>query len=217
MTAASMAVGPLFLPQPFPGDTEYPFDALQQPLRTVVYMHHVIIAYQCMIQVSANTFPALLLWFVAAKFDILSVRFRAVTNVKELHRCIREHYRLLRYAKEVTLAIRYIALLCVTFSTGAVIFGCLTFMSRHSWSVKAPFLMIALCAFVELYMYAWPADNVMSTSGDVATAAYNSLWYNDDPASQKILIYVILRCQRPVTISIPCVLPTLSMNYYTSV
>lgn len=34
-----------------------------------------------------------------------------------------------RYAREVTHAIRYIALLCVTFSTGAVIFGYLTFMS----------------------------------------------------------------------------------------
>jgi len=34
-----------------------------------------------------------------------------------------------RYAREVTRAIRYVALLCVTFSTGAVIFGYLTFMS----------------------------------------------------------------------------------------
>lgn len=34
-----------------------------------------------------------------------------------------------RYAEEVGLAIRYIALLCVTFSIGAVIFGYLTFMS----------------------------------------------------------------------------------------
>lgn len=33
------------------------------------------------------------------------------------------------YAREVTHAIRYVALLCVTFSTGAVIFGYLTFMS----------------------------------------------------------------------------------------
>jgi len=37
-----------------------------------------------------------------------------------------------RYAKEVSHAIRYIALLCVTFSTGAVIFGYLTFMSVSS-------------------------------------------------------------------------------------
>ncbi|XP_014477088.1 PREDICTED: uncharacterized protein LOC106745733 [Dinoponera quadriceps] len=216
VTAASVATGPLFLPQPFPGDPKYPFNALRQPLRTIIYAHHIVITYQSMIQVSANTFPALLLWFVAARFDILSMHFCMVTNVKELIRCTHEHYKLLRYAKEVTLAIRYVALLCVTFSTGAVLFGCLTFMSRHPLSVKAPFLMIALSGFMELYMYAWPADNVMSTSGDVALAAYSSLWYNNDTAAQKNLIYVILRSQRPVTISIPCVLPNLSMNYYTS-
>ncbi|XP_032684798.1 odorant receptor 49b-like [Odontomachus brunneus] len=216
MTAAAVIFTPVFMPQPFPADVRYPFNVLQQPFRTIMYAHHIVIAFQSAMQVSANTFPALLLWFVAARFDILSMQLRMVTDVKELIKCTREHYELLRYAEEVALAIRYIALLCVTFSTGVVIFGCLTFMSRYSWSVKAQFLMMAMCGFMELYMYAWPADNVINTSGDVALAAYSSPWYNDDLIAQKILIYVILRSQRPVTISIPCALPTLSMNYYTS-
>lgn len=99
-TAIGVAVGPLFLPQPFPTEVRYPFDALQQPIRTVVYAHHIMVAIQSAMQVSANTFPALLLWFVAARFDILSMRLRMVTDVKELIRCTREHYKLLRYVTE---------------------------------------------------------------------------------------------------------------------
>ncbi|XP_012224112.2 odorant receptor 22c-like isoform X2 [Linepithema humile] len=216
MTGISVAIGPLFLPQPFPGEAEYPFDAQYQPVKSIIYAHHLLLIYQSVTQVGANTFAALLLWFVAARFDILSVRIRMITNIKQLVKCTHEHNMLLRFAKEVTYAIRYVALLCVTFSTGGVIFGCLTFMSRQPWSVKWTFLMIAFCSFVELYMFAWPADNVINTSNDVASAAYDSLWYNNNVAMQKILIYVILRSQRSVTISIPLALPNLSMNYYAS-
>ncbi|KAF3054621.1 Odorant receptor 318, partial [Nylanderia fulva] len=216
MTALSMIATPLFSPQPFPSAAEYPFDVHHQPLKTIIYAHHMLTIYQSATQVSANSFPALLLWFVAARFHILSVRYRTMTNMKEFIKYTREHYILLRYAKEVTLAIRYIALLCVTFSIGAVIFGYLTFMSKQPWSVKWTYFMIALGGFVELYMYAWPADNVINTSTDIASAVYDSLWYDDDLATQKLLIYVILRSQHPVTVSIPCALPNLSMNYYAS-
>ncbi|EFN72611.1 Putative odorant receptor 22c [Camponotus floridanus] len=216
MTGVSVITAPLFSSQSFPSEAEYPFDVQHQPLKTLIYAHHILTAYQSVIQVSANTFPALLLWFVAARFQILSTRFRTMTNMKELINYTREHYILLRYAKEVSLAVRYIALLCVTFSTGAVIFGYLTFMSRQPWSVKWTFLMIAFCGFVELYMYAWPADHVISTSSDIASAVYDSLWYNDDLAIRKILVHVIRRSQHPVTISVPCALPDLSMNYYAS-
>ncbi|XP_028049691.1 uncharacterized protein LOC114255373 [Monomorium pharaonis] len=218
MTGISVIITPLFSSQSFPSETEYPINMHSQPLKIIIYAHHVLIAYQSVIQVSTNTFPALLLWFVAARFDILSIRFRTMKNMKELTKYTHEHRLLLGYAKEVTRAIRYVALLCVTFSTGAVIFGYLTFMSRDiPWTVKSTFLMIAFCGFVELYMYAWPADNVMSTSSGIASAVYESLWYNDDlTRTRKILIHIILRSQRPVTVSIPCALPNLSMNYYAS-
>ncbi|XP_011876329.1 PREDICTED: odorant receptor 9a-like isoform X2 [Vollenhovia emeryi] len=216
MTGISVIMTPVVSSQPFPCEVQYPFDVQYQPLKSIIYAHHMLIAYQSVIQVSANTFPALLLWFIAARFEILSVRFRTMTNMKELLKYTREHSLLLGYAREVTHAIRYVALLCVTFSTGAVIFGYLTFMSRQPWSVKWTFLMIAFCGFVELYMYAWPADNIISTSTDIASAVYESLWYNDDVTMQKVLVQIILRSQNPVIVSVPGALPHLSMNYYAS-
>ncbi|XP_072767740.1 uncharacterized protein [Anoplolepis gracilipes] len=216
MTALSMMATPLFTPQTFPCQTEYPFDIHYQPLKTIILVHHLFTIYQSMTQVSANSFPALFLWFVAARFHILSVRFRTMTNMKELIKCTQEHNILLRYAKEVSLAIRYVALLVVTFSIGAVIFGYLTFISRESWLVKATYFLITFGAFIELFMFAWPADYVMSMSTDIASAVYDSLWYNDDLVMQKLLTNVIIRSQRPVTVSVPCALPSLCLSYYAS-
>lgn len=107
MTGVSVITAPLFSSQSFPSEAEYPFDVQRQPLKTLIYAHHILTAYQSVIQVSANTFPALLLWFVAARFRILSVRFRTMTNMKELLKYTREHYMLLKY---VSLYIKYIRL-----------------------------------------------------------------------------------------------------------
>lgn len=99
MTAISMSMlGPLILSQPFPCEADYPFDAQRQPVKSIIYAHHLLTIYQSMTQVGANTFPAFLLWFVAARFDILSIRIRTITDIKQLIKCIQEHSMLLRYA-----------------------------------------------------------------------------------------------------------------------
>lgn len=95
LTMVAMNFGPLLLPQPFPVEVHYPFHVGKQPLKTIIYLHHIVVVYQCYVQVCANVFVALLLWFVAARFEILSNEFRKVTNLSEFMHCIRLHQQLL--------------------------------------------------------------------------------------------------------------------------
>lgn len=101
MTGISVIITPLFSSQSFPSDAEYPFDVQPLLLKIMIYLHHILITYQSVIQVSTNTFPALLLWFVAARFNILSIRFRRMTNMKELIQYTHEHNLLLRYIVQI--------------------------------------------------------------------------------------------------------------------
>jgi len=95
-TAIVIIFGPLVLSQSFPIEVEYPFNVNKQPLKTIIYLHHVIAIYQCRVQVCSNVFIALLLWFVAARFEILSHKFQKITNISEFIICIQLHQRLLR-------------------------------------------------------------------------------------------------------------------------
>lgn len=95
-TMIAMNLGPLVLSQPFPLEVHYPFHVEDQPLKTIIYLHHTILIYQSYVQVCANVFVALLLWFVAVRFEILSGKFRKVTSLSEFIRCIRLHQQLLR-------------------------------------------------------------------------------------------------------------------------
>ncbi|XP_012224114.1 odorant receptor 13a-like isoform X2 [Linepithema humile] len=216
VTLIAMIFGPLLLSQPFPIEVEYPFYVDVQPIKTIIYLHHVMAVYQSYVQVCGNIFIALLLWFVAARFEILCHNFRKVTNISEFLMCVELHQHLLRYAKDVTMTVRYIALTSIVFSTVAVVFSGLTFLSRQPLTIKAQFLTIGASSLVEVFICAWPADYILRMSNNVGHAAYDSSWYNKEIMLQKDLPYLIMRCQQPVTVTVPCMLPTLSLNYYAS-
>ena len=59
--------------------------------------------------------------------------------------------------------------------------------------------------------------NFIFQSNDIGYAGYESSWYNKDISLQKNLLYTVSRCQHPVTLTVPCLLPSLSLNYYASV
>jgi len=96
MTAIIMCFGPLLMTQPFPIEVEYPFIVNKQPLRIIIYLHHIMAVYQSCVQVCSNVFVALLLWFIAARFEILSHKFQKITSISEFIICIQLHQRLLR-------------------------------------------------------------------------------------------------------------------------
>jgi len=54
-------------------------------------------------------------------------------------------------------------------------------------------------------------------SNDVGHAGYESSWYSKEVSLQKDLLYIVSRCQHPVTLAVPCMLPTLSLDYFASV
>ncbi|XP_020282705.1 odorant receptor 49b-like [Pseudomyrmex gracilis] len=216
LTAIAIILGPVLLSQPFPIVVRYPFHVNYQPLNTIIYLHHTMAVYQSNVHVCANVFLALLLWFVAARFEILSHKFQQVTNFSEFMICIKLHQQLLRYAKDVTRAVRYIALSSIGFSTSAVVFSGLIFLSKSPLTIKAQFFTVAASSLVEVFICAWPADYLLRMSYDISQAVYHSIWYNKGLALQKDSLYIVLRSQQPVTVTVPCMLPTLSLSYYAS-
>ncbi|XP_070169073.1 odorant receptor 13a-like isoform X1 [Polyergus mexicanus] len=216
VTGVALVLSPIIEPHPFPIDIKYPFSVNYQPLRTIIYLHHILLIYQSYTQVCANIFIALLLWFVSARCDILSSRFRAVTKFAELRACVEEHQELLWYGKKVTLSIRYVMLASLAVSTIVIIFTGCTFLSRQPMSVKSTFLIFFISSLAKVYLCAWPADHLLSASTDITHAAYNSMWYNGKIDFQKNFLHILLRGEKPIAVNVPCMLPTVSLNYYAS-
>ncbi|KAG5332393.1 OR22C protein, partial [Acromyrmex heyeri] len=216
ITFAGCLIVPLIRSRKFPLEIEYPFRVDYQPITAMLYFHQVLGMYQVTCQVSANVFLALLIWFTTARFEILTNKFRTVTKYSDWKICIQEHQVTLRFAKEMSSSIALVVLSSLGVSTIALIFGGVTFLSRFPLSVKLQYIVVCLTSLVKVFLCAWPADHLMRISSNVAEAAYDSLWYNQNIESQKIMLHTLLRCQRAVVISVPGLLKALTFQQYTS-
>ncbi|XP_011866428.1 PREDICTED: uncharacterized protein LOC105561238 [Vollenhovia emeryi] len=77
--------------------------------------------------------------------------------------------------------------------------------------------MAAGCV-VEVFMYTWPAEFLMRTNYEVGHAAFNLLENNhlsNFIQIWQLLQFIIMRCQEPIVVSIPCLMPELSFNYFS--
>ncbi|EGI65843.1 Odorant receptor 49b [Acromyrmex echinatior] len=202
--------------QIFPTDTKYPFDVEYEPVKTIIFLHQFIVIWQCFSIVCMGSFVGLLIWFAAARFEILSEQFRMVTDIYGITVCVRQHVKLLRYAQEVIIAFRSVILSLIIICTWAMVASGLTIVSRSTLTDKIQFMALCISALMEVYACTWPSDYLKDTSTNVAQAIYESLWYNHDKIFQKNLNFVLLRSQTPTTVSVS-ILPALSLQFYASV
>ncbi|KAL6264153.1 hypothetical protein P5V15_004232 [Pogonomyrmex californicus] len=91
-----------------------------------------------------------------------------------------------------------------------------SYCQRLPLSVKVEFVIGCMSSLGKVFLSAWPADYLMAASSDIGDAAYDSLWYEHGTDSQKIILYTLLRCQRPVIITVPGLLKALSFQHYSA-
>ncbi|XP_032686932.1 odorant receptor 49b-like [Odontomachus brunneus] len=213
---ATVAVPLITVNQTFPTEARYPFDVEHEPLKTIIFLHQFIVVWQCFSNVCHGGFIGILIWFTAARFEILSQQFRAVRGPRELITCVREHIKLLRYAREIIAAIRLVMLLIIIICSWVFVASGLTIIGRTTIADKTQFIILSTAALMEVFACAWPADYLMDASTDVAQAVYNSLWYNESITFQRKTCFLLLRSQIPVAISVSSFLPAISLHYYAS-
>ncbi|XP_076173371.1 uncharacterized protein LOC143149688 [Ptiloglossa arizonensis] len=274
MTSLVFDVGTLFLAQPFPSDAEYPFAVDYEPMRTFIFVHQVVVSFQCCAGVSMNVFAALLLLFAGARFEMLVVELRELQGIESLIESVKKYYHLRRYETIVakdepmiepfngrvenkflfrekrTILFRRLyngsgqccSVLdnlhddCVYRATGALrpqpyqckyevdccraipsykyvkLFFC---QQRQSLTVKVQYMALGAIALLEVFMCAWPADNLLDVSENAVRSLYESSWYNQNVRMQK-LVLIGLAPQQPIIISFACVVPVLSLMFYCS-
>ncbi|XP_047369092.1 uncharacterized protein LOC124956829 [Vespa velutina] len=182
-------LGPTILPRPFPTFAEYPFKVESHPIHEIIYFQQAFVGIQAAVGVTIDCQIAFLLWYTGARFEILTIKLINIVNEDELNDCIKLHHDLLRYGKDVIKAIRFIILTSIGVSSVCIIFGGVQFL------------------FV---------DNLMEMSSAVGSAAYQSNWIDKSKKMKSSIYSLIQRSQKPLTISIDGILPSLSLQYYLS-
>ncbi|XP_011160197.2 uncharacterized protein LOC105196133 [Solenopsis invicta] len=215
LIVVQIVVLPPLMHQSFPTLVEYPFDVSYQPLKTIIYLQQSIVGTYMGAQLCLNIFMNLLFWFVTARFAILTEELKDATNINSLFKCIKTHQKLLKYATEVTHVLRPFAFSSICCSTYSIIILFVLLITHQPIALVIQFVGLAITCLAEVYMYVWPGENLINACDDIVHAAY-SVYNKHSIKAQKCLQFIMLRSQKPVTLSIPCFLDALSNNYFTS-
>ncbi|XP_033208625.1 odorant receptor 30a-like isoform X2 [Belonocnema kinseyi] len=214
MGALGVILGPLFTSAPFPTDAKYPFAVDFKPVKYVIYAHQSLTGFQVSAAMSIDCLVGYLLWFVAARFKILSLNFRDAKNEKEFCLCVRQHQKLLKYANEVRTAVCFLIFTTMSSATCALIFCGTHIFTPGTMIVKVQSAIIVGAGCGLLFVTSLSAEHAIAMSTNIGYEVYNSSW---NTLSSKLLtsrIIVLQRSRKPVTVQIGGILPRLSLSYY---
>ncbi|XP_078052189.1 uncharacterized protein LOC144478295 [Augochlora pura] len=215
VSSTVVVIGSIFLPQPFPTVSEYPFRVDYEPVRTIIFVHQAFVGYQCSAAVCVNMFAAVLILYAAARFEILMTDLKGATSYDALTACVRKYHVATGFAKDVVKGTKYIALFTVVYSGIALVLCGLNIIGRQPFVVKLQFCGLAWVSLVEVFMCVLPADNLINMSENTVRSAYESKWYDQVLHVQKTVLRILVP-QVPVAINIKCIIPILSLEYYCS-
>ncbi|KAL6267026.1 hypothetical protein P5V15_000103 [Pogonomyrmex californicus] len=213
LTAIGVICGPLFLPQEFPTHAKYPF-SVGHPIKSIIYLHQSLVGLQASSGICIECSIAVLLFYSAARLDLLAQKMRNIKKENELNACIKLHDEILKYTCKVTNTVAPLVFTTIFTTAMAIIFGSLNMVIEQPITIKILYTIVAFSASLELFMCALPADNLMHTSTNICMGAYDSQWFQGNISMQKKIIQIIFRSQEPTVIRINAILPALSLRYY---
>ncbi|XP_053973000.1 uncharacterized protein LOC128873437 isoform X2 [Hylaeus volcanicus] len=213
VSACTVVVGSVLISQPFPTKAEYPFAVDYEPLRTIIFLHQALVGMQCAAHACINMLGALLLLFAAARFEILMMELRNITDVHSLIEGVNKYHSVKRYAEEVVKCVKLIALNTLGLCGVALVLCGISFIGRVPLTIKLQFLCLGGTGLLEVFMCALPADRLMDVSQNAISGAYESPWYEETLRMQKNVLHMLMP-QKEVAIRIKGIVPVLSLNYY---
>ncbi|KAI4498865.1 hypothetical protein M0802_006040 [Mischocyttarus mexicanus] len=216
LTAIIVICSPLYTNQKFPTNAKYPFAVDHFPIREIIFLHQSLVGLQVSAGMCIDCQLAALLWHVGAKFEVLSKNIREFKNMEELSSCIKRHQEVLRYAAVTKDVILYLVLTTILTTTMGTIFAGLNIVDQQPIAVKVQYVFVVLVASAELFIYAWPADNLINASSNISWDIYSSNWLKVSPSVRRNLMQCIIRSQKSETIRVGKIKMPLSFEYYAS-
>ncbi|XP_014480019.1 PREDICTED: odorant receptor 67c-like [Dinoponera quadriceps] len=133
---------------------------------------------------------------------------------------IMKHQQIITFSENIEKLYTYIALMILLSDT--MIICCLGFVIAISFNEPNAAAILVKCILfyiamnVDVFMYCYAGEYLSAKSKLIGNAAYNSLWYDVAAKNSQIVVFVILRSQKLMTITCGKIME-LSLERFTSV
>ncbi|XP_048507768.1 odorant receptor 13a-like isoform X2 [Athalia rosae] len=206
--------GPAVLSQPLPGMTAFPFTIEPTWIWASLYVFQTAAIVQVGSMATVDFMYTILLWFIGARFELLSTEFLNARNEDDFRRCSSKHQVLIDYFDRLSLTTAPMVGLLFFVITFNVSTGGLVLVRNPPFFVAAKFVLFVVISAVQLFIFAWPADNLIDLSVKLRNSAYGCAWIGNSRKMVRDLIIVLQRSQRPLIITMGGIVPILSLEFF---
>ncbi|XP_076392663.1 uncharacterized protein LOC100881135 [Megachile rotundata] len=200
---------------PFPLNAIYPFRVDYQPLKSIIFLHQTLYICNVSGNASVNVFCGFLLFFAAARFEILKLKLRNVKTAEELIIRMEEYYVVKEYANFVVNIVKCVAPCAVIMAVIVLVMCGINLIQPQPLTVKFQYISLVATVTLTVFVSVWPADNLLDQSGDAMKNVFQSTWYNQSKKMQRNILIMMVP-QTPVAVRVPCIISTLSLNFFCS-
>ncbi|KAL6429638.1 hypothetical protein ACFW04_007516 [Cataglyphis niger] len=133
---------------------------------------------------------------------------------------IEKHQRIINFSEKVENLYTYIALL--QFASNTIMICSLAFLivsaigTPNATEQIIRSLLFYAITNLEAFLFCFAGEYLNNKSKAIGIAAYNSAWYNLKPEETRILLLIMLRSQKQLTLTVGK-LTNLSLEYFASI
>ncbi|XP_011155704.2 odorant receptor 13a [Solenopsis invicta] len=193
---------------------QFPFETQQSPifefLVVTIFLH--VMLHVCMLCLINGLIFTLVL-HVSGQMDIMCHEFNRISKDILLHKSsaslfgmvIEKHNRIISFCENIKTLFSFIALMQVVWNT--LVICCLGFCIIISFHNKTGIFVLVkpvlayIAVMTEAFIVCFAGEHLSLKSELITNAIYELLWYDMSPRYGKIILFIIMRSQKRLTIT----------------
>ncbi|KAL0133993.1 hypothetical protein PUN28_001123 [Cardiocondyla obscurior] len=198
----------------FPIKIQFPFETQESPIFEILVVTLIlhVIMHSCAIAILNGLILTLVL-HVSGKIDIICYEFKNVSksvllNESAVHlfgALIERHNKIISFSKNIESLFSFVALMQVVWNTLVICcLGLIFIISIHNQT--GIFILVrTICAYfvvmIEAFVICFAGEYLSLKSKLIGNAIYETMWYDMPLGQNKIIIFIIMRSQKQLTIT----------------
>ncbi|KAL7298931.1 hypothetical protein TKK_0008033 [Trichogramma kaykai] len=216
LVAILFSLMPIVTRQSLPADAWYPFEIKSSIVLICIYATQVLAIFQTAFGIFVDIMVAFMLWFSAARFEMLEIELQKAVSELDLKICVHQHRKLIILTNKIKTAVKLIILKTNATMLLAVICGAFQLLHHQSLEVLIQFVMLVAAGCLRLYVSAKAADDLKENNDRFSQSILYTPVIHKSKSACKLSSLLTFFSQRPVVVSIPGIIKAYTLQYYAS-
>ncbi|KAL2742607.1 odorant receptor 49a-like isoform X1, partial [Vespula maculifrons] len=191
-----------------PLNTIYPFLMEKSWAIYLIYVLNTYTVMQAFCAISVDIMVIAMLSYASFKFIILGIKLQNITSNDELKNFVMEHQDTIRYVTIIEHTVTPIVVKSIIAACTYLITCSLLLLNNIPFLHITQFAAVTILSFTRLLV----CSCVAQAASNLTSLITVSSWL-ESSTMRKNILFIIQRCQKPITISVSGIVPALSLKF----